>query len=93
MDKVMEELKPIRSYDFPSYDTCFHEFIDNGSGCYHYDVLIGDDDEGIGFDTVGQLSESVLRQIARIADHTAKIYRAYGVEAAQCSMRMALGLI
>ena len=92
MDPFADKFKPTRSYSFTGYDAFFSEYIDNGSGCYHYDVLIGDDDEGIGFDTAEQLPESLLRQIARIADHTAKIYRAYGVQAAQRSMRMALGL-
>lgn len=89
---MTDDLKPIRSYNFPSYDTCFHEFIDNGAGCYHYDVLIGDDDEGIGFDSTEQLPESLLRQIARIADHTAALYQQYGYNAAQRDMRKTLGL-
>jgi hypothetical protein len=38
------------------------------------------------------LSENLLRQIARVADHTAKLYRQYGYEAAQRDMRAALGL-
>ena len=89
---MADELKPIRSYDFPSYSAFFSEYVDNGSGCYHYDVLVGDDQEGIGFDTAERLPESLLRQIARIADHTAALYRQYGIEAAQRDMRKALGL-
>ena len=81
-----------RSYSYTGYYVLFSEYIDNGSGCNHYDVLIGDDDEGIGFDSVEQLPESLLRQIARIADHTATLYRQYGYEAAQRDMRKALGL-
>ena len=87
-----DDFKPTRSYSFPSYDTCFHEFIDNGSGCYHYDVLIGDDDEGIGFDSAEQLPESLLHQMARIADHAATIYRQYGYDAALRNVRTTLGL-
>lgn len=92
MNPLVEDWKPIRSYTFVGSDACFHEFIDNSTGCYHYDVLVGDDDEGIGFDSAEQLPESLLRQIARITDYAAMTYRQYGIEAAQRDMRKALGL-
>ena len=88
----MDELKPTRSYSFPDCDALFAEYIDNGTGCYHYDVLIGDDFEGIGFDAAEQLPESLLHQVARIARYAAMLYRQYGIEAAQRDMRKALGL-
>ena len=87
----MGDYKFVRSYDFQSHVT-FDEYIDNGTGCFHYDVLVSDEDEGMGFDTTGQLSENLLKDMARIAEHAAMLYRVYGYNSAQRDMRKALGL-
>ena len=91
MDPFVDDYKRTRSYNFAGYHVFIQEYVDNSTGCYHYDVMIGDE-EGIGFDSAEQLPESLLHQMARIVDYASTIYRAYGVEATQRDMRKALGI-
>ena len=92
MDSIMDDFKPTRSYSFIDFDIVFDEWVNNGTGCWHYNVTVSDDDEGMGFDTTEKLSEPLMQQIARIASYAASLYREYGYNTAQRDMRKALGI-